>query len=191
MTQARGFDEGFAGAPLRAEHADVRKRELCASSMKRSQDTRILFETVRHEYGCIGAQHRKGLGTGPPPRSQNADQIGGREAALRGEVRTAVGDRNKPSQFARQSQQRFGIIAGTENPEARPGRAIVGPCAHRRSVDGYLSAPSIVQSEGVFGQFLQSRLSSCGRIAGIKIGLRRRNGECPHSDERTFKDCGD
>ena len=63
---------------------------------------------------------------------QHAHLIGRRKAFARGQVRTAVGDGDKPAQFACQLNKRLGIVSGAEDPES-PGARRDSPPRHAPS----------------------------------------------------------
>ena len=112
----RRLRQRLAGAPLRAQHPDVRVRELLRIIHEGCEDARILLEAVRHQHGRIGGEQRKPLIARQLFHLQREDLVGCSESALRGQVGTSIRDRHKPAQFAREFEQRFGIVAGAEDP---------------------------------------------------------------------------
>ena len=121
-TQSRSLRKRLARTPLRAQHADVGVGKLLLIIQQRGQDMGVLLKAVGHQHGRIGWQQSEGVRC--PGRSSIFSARTSSAAAnrsLRCQVRAAIGNRDKPAQFARQSKQRLGVISRAENP--KPGRA--------------------------------------------------------------------
>src|SRR5579863_7330536 len=76
----------------------------------------------------------------------------------------SIGDRRKPAQLARQSQQRLRVITCPENPEAWPRGTIVNPDAGFRFINHYALIDRLHALKSMDRETGEGRVS-CGLVA--------------------------
>ena len=127
MEQSRRLRQQLSSATLWAKHTEIRKREFEGNNEARTREScsKLCVITTAASLGsklrCAGAASGQ-IGNG-----QYANLIRRREALARSQIRPAIRDRHKPSQFASQLRKRLCIVARAENPKTGARSTIISP----------------------------------------------------------------
>src|ERR1700676_1866549 len=98
-----------AGPPQRPEIGQIPAQKL-------AKNTRVLFETVRHQDGRV---RRPQFQTRKFMRVDNMHVLRFREAGAGSQMRTAIGHRDIPSQLPRLLHQRNRVVPGAKDKQTR------------------------------------------------------------------------